>query len=532
MPIVNNDSGGVGDGGLCIANAITAAYQVLNEEATPSEMICEEQQIKRKLEEIDAPEDISGKLRIPDSQATFMSSGSNLSQDEQDTQNIGESMNTESQKASQESVLSNRQKYYNSCLQNAYCPEDKGPFILYVENLDMQVRVHPMSIGKMIRDNCINIYKQIFSIHKIDKYKTKIVISNYKAANELKVKSFFRENNFICYIPNFMIMRQGLVRNIDYSLSDSDIVEFIVSNQEVVKARRIFTKKNNQLVPTPLVVISFKGQSLPPEVKILGVFCRVELFIERVKQCRRCFFFGHYEAACKNEKEICMKCAQAHNFQSCPSTFLQCVNCKGAHMATDKDCPEFVFQKTIKQTMGEKNISFIEAKKFLINKYLYSNRVANVDSNEHFPPLNPSPLHAVQAINPVRESSSASHFNPIPMLDPSTTAKASPRQRIHEKIRVSRRSHPYRNVNTIPQFPATQNISNLINFPNGPITTSQTYAKNIEVNTLRSLFSSVLSKILEKEIPVNRELLSSENNNLDLLIQDSINNMNSTGGFL
>ncbi|CAF1047759.1 unnamed protein product [Didymodactylos carnosus] len=70
-------------------------------------------------------------------------------------------------------------------------------------------------------------------------------------------------------------------------------------------------------------------------------------------QCYKCCKFGHPAKYCKNV-EICNKCSGSHAANICTSTDVKCINCDEQHMATSKQCKEYLRNKEkIKKTIFE-----------------------------------------------------------------------------------------------------------------------------------------------------------------------------------
>jgi len=54
-------------------------------------------------------------------------------------------------------------------------------------------------------------------------------------------------------------------------------------------------------------------------------------------QCFNCFAFGHYANDCQYEQR-CSKCSGRHDYRVCQQPVM-CCNCRGPHLAIDKNCP-------------------------------------------------------------------------------------------------------------------------------------------------------------------------------------------------
>ena len=57
-------------------------------------------------------------------------------------------------------------------------------------------------------------------------------------------------------------------------------------------------------------------------------------------QCYKCFEFGHETKYCTSPKAYCSKCAGAHNFRDCKSSYRKCILCEGNHLAVSFQCPK------------------------------------------------------------------------------------------------------------------------------------------------------------------------------------------------
>ncbi|KAH0611495.1 uncharacterized protein H6S33_010760 [Morchella sextelata] len=105
------------------------------------------------------------------------------------------------------------------------------------------------------------------------------------------------------------------------------------------------------------MVIALPGQVTMETlgVKFLSLFnrnCHIEAFLPTFPdtQCAKCLEYGHRQEKCKNNGK-CGHCAGDHlnSFHPCNEcqggyrcthTPIRCLNCKGAHKASDPACPE------------------------------------------------------------------------------------------------------------------------------------------------------------------------------------------------
>lgn len=479
----NMASGLLAPGGLeasDVSTAISTALNVLRDDSMNVE-----ENLKRKREEVIEEHGQSSKLQvIPKEPIPIQATSTVLEAHPHAASGHSPQMEQDNVDGGESKTISNpRPRYYSTCLNNTYEITDNGPFYLYIESESYGKKIHPMFVGKIIRNNHLDLYKNIISIKKIDWFSIKIEVNNYVSANKIKMLSIWRENNLVSYIPNFLIYKQGLLRDVDYCLSDEEIKEYIVAEQAVTNARRIFKKDPQDLskrVPTPLVIITFRGQSLPREVKILEVLCKVNKFEQKVQQCQFCLRFGHFQNKCRASNPQCRRCGGEHREGECQEVNVSCYNCKGNHFGTDPICPEFINQQKIKNIMNDSNISFKEAFLMMQNKNTYSQKVS---SDPTPPEIDPENSYA----------SPTYHLNKGNITDS--------QRKIHKIITIPSRPRTPRPYEA-PHFDIQANISNNI-MPASPIISDPTYLKNINTSDrLKVILNSVIQNLIINNVPL------------------------------
>ena len=80
---------------------------------------------------------------------------------------------------------------------------------------------------------------------------------------------------------------------------------------------------------------------------VTGIVYKVEEFRQpiSVSQCLNCQNFGHSAKNCRS-KIKCLICGEGHSHKGCPNreekkNTPKCANCKGPHVASYKECPEY-----------------------------------------------------------------------------------------------------------------------------------------------------------------------------------------------
>lgn len=84
-------------------------------------------------------------------------------------------------------------------------------------------KLHPIAIGKLINDEYPNYKHAISKIEKAGRTRIKILFTRVSQANNFVQTKFL--GNYRCYSPEFAIVRSGLVRGVDTSLSEDHLVQ-------------------------------------------------------------------------------------------------------------------------------------------------------------------------------------------------------------------------------------------------------------------------------------------------------------------
>ncbi|XP_073996600.1 uncharacterized protein [Rhodnius prolixus] len=316
------------------------------------------------------------------------------------------STNQEANKVSDEHIYTKANKSTNAYTNMAYQSTDLGPFYVIVESTNKDKkglsRVHPMSVGKLLYEKHIDIAKSIDGIKKLGVNRMRVEMNNGVAANRLVSSAILKEKGFRVYIPRYLLQRRGVIRDVDTDLTEEEIKEVmrgpLGAEYQILEIRRLKRKvidrdtKETKFVPTQSVLFSVRGQQLPQYVYIHYVRCEVHNCVQNVIQCKQCLRFGHFKDQCKGNVR-CGKCGENHEASQCKDNTPKCVNCGSAsHLATNVNmCPQYKKEKTLKQVMGEKNISYLDAKRFLSSNSfaaLAEKQAPTLDSLKEFPLLN------------------------------------------------------------------------------------------------------------------------------------------------
>jgi len=233
--------------------------------------------------------------------------------------------------------------------------------------------VHPMRLGKAL----IEHFPCIRNIKKLGK---NIIVVNFKFSfdvNQFAQSNNLLPENWISYIPNYKIIRTGIARGVDPSLSVDEVLQGIkwrdrpLEIKSVERLRYRDVRNNNELKISTSVKIEFVSNLLP-YINIWSVRTRVRPFVNRVRKCYNCLRWGHSSAFCRGSS-LCPRCGEDHDLDMCPSDSFLCSDCKQNHVSFDNNCLIYLKYELINTVMAFCNVSQFIAKR-LIKKNNISSR--------------------------------------------------------------------------------------------------------------------------------------------------------------
>ncbi|XP_055939453.1 uncharacterized protein LOC129969069 [Argiope bruennichi] len=149
-----------------------------------------------------------------------------------------------------------------------------------------------------------------------------------------------------------------------YHSTIEEITEDLKS-EGVTHVRRIFIRRDGQLLPTKHLVLTFQSPTLPEKVKAGYMKLAVRPFIPNPLRCYQCQRFGHSKISCRGTP-TCARCAEkGHDSQQCTAQE-KCVNCSGDHTSFSRSCPRWQLEKDIIALKTKEQISYVEAKRKIL----------------------------------------------------------------------------------------------------------------------------------------------------------------------
>lgn len=298
---------------------------------------------------------------------------------------------------SQQTVKDNNTTLNYIDLNNRYLPSDKAPYSVFVEHDEKNLgRLFPVRVGHYLLE-CKEIASSIIDIKTVGLNRVRVVLKDYRSANQLVGNQVLRSHKLTAFIPKFYTQKKGVLKMVDTILSEDYLLKNIETTHKVMEVRRMTRKITDRntgkevSVKRQMIVVSFLGSELPKEVRIDNVNFPVEPFIHPVVQCFSCLRYGHSSRQCKGKRR-CKLCGDNHEEGGECTKEKLCVHCNGTnHDSLSRVCPIFKKQKSIKQMMAFKNISFREAEHLINNpsyaKIVSNNRYSLLDNENNFPEL-------------------------------------------------------------------------------------------------------------------------------------------------
>ena len=193
------------------------------------------------------------------------------------------------------------------------------------------------------------------------------MFSEMAAANEILRRADAGNVCFDAYLPQRKRIRKGVIT--DWEEPVEALEEALMPGQPEATFERLKRKINKdgkiEWVEGVAILATFKGDQLPKKLWIgYGhVSVRVFPYVESVKQCYKCFGFGHEQRQCRNKYRRCIKCLENEHGQ-CDRP-VRCMNCGGDHTSLSKGCWKYQREKAVKKVMAYRNGAYATARDFV-----------------------------------------------------------------------------------------------------------------------------------------------------------------------
>ena len=216
-----------------------------------------------------------------------------------------------------------------------------------------------------------HIYGKFGTVHKVTKMRSGSLLIEAtrpaQARNILDTTSFM-DIEVKASSHRSLNTSKGVIRDHGrdlYDMSENDIV-MELRDQGVEAVSRFILKKEGKEIKTNTLFITFATPTPPEKLRIGYYNVDVKLYIPNPLRCYSCQEFGHSRKYCKKVPR-CWKCGgEGHDGGECTSESSCCVNCKGDHCSSSKNCPVWILEKDIQRVKAEKAIPYGEARKLVM----------------------------------------------------------------------------------------------------------------------------------------------------------------------
>lgn len=250
-----------------------------------------------------------------------------------------------------------------------YLESDSGPYIVHLGEKARSDK----TIEREIQDTIIGLkmkklkVKGVMEVMKVNRRELKVIFKDKSSANDFLAGSMPQKLGVVAYIPKYNVSKVGLIFDIPTSFSEKQLMEEITSSVPIVeiyrcrKRRFLNGKRTDEWMDANTVKITFRCQSVPDEITFGYSKRKVKPDVPGVTQCFKCLRFGHVNKYCRQEESTCSHCGIQHVERPCQRT-MKCFHCHSdKHGGTSKDCPEFLRNQLIKESMYFNNVTFFEA---------------------------------------------------------------------------------------------------------------------------------------------------------------------------
>lgn len=203
----------------------------------------------------------------------------------------------------------------------------------------------------------------ITRVKYISPYKVRIDMANEASAMKLESCQKFTDKGWKIQRAMEINTSYGVIRDVDLEITEEEILKTISypSPAKLLGVKRL-TRRNSDKEgwsDCESVRLAFVGSFLPAYICVDGLRIKVEPFVFPVRQCSRCWKFGHTARFCPSTKTVCPKCTGNH--ENCERSSFICANCADNHMSLDRSCPVFIKEKKIRQIMADFNCTYQKA---------------------------------------------------------------------------------------------------------------------------------------------------------------------------
>ena len=134
---------------------------------------------------------------------------------------------------------------------------------------------------------------------------------------------------------------KGIIRDRTTKHETEENIRDYLQDQGVTHVKRFTIRRNNEILPTNTLLLTFNAVEPPKSVKMFCKIIPVEMYVPNPLRCFNCQKFGHHESNFTAEQgSVCQRCGTGnndHQAHQCKQS-AKCVNCNGNHMSRSCEC--------------------------------------------------------------------------------------------------------------------------------------------------------------------------------------------------
>ena len=150
---------------------------------------------------------------------------------------------------------------------------------------------------------------------------------------------------------------RGVLRDREKNLHllANDVILDGLKSQGVIAVKRFIIKRDDKEIKTNTFLLTFNSPVVPRKIKVGYVSANIDLYYPSPLRCFTCQKFGHSKDRCRGNI-TCYRCGHTssvsddsdddddddhHSFSRPCHADPKCVNCKGNHCSSSKECPVY-----------------------------------------------------------------------------------------------------------------------------------------------------------------------------------------------
>ena len=191
--------------------------------------------------------------------------------------------------------------------------------------------------------------------------------SDEEAKKLLNLKSFGPGWSLSVQAHKTLNSCKGVIYCPDLMDNEEENILTEMKDQLVTEVKRIFTRKEGVLKPSPLLILTFNTTILPDHIFIGYIRVGVRRHVPNPMRCLKCQMFGHIQINCK-KPSVCGKCGKSDTHGDTPcDEKASCPNCGDPHPAWSRECPVWIRERRVMEVKVTDGVSYSEARKRLQN---------------------------------------------------------------------------------------------------------------------------------------------------------------------